>query len=559
MINRERTTILKGEFQEAVYKNQELEEYSYNPFIEALPPIFTAEDVIDRFTVLPAITDVDRNKTENLRYHIIKRTKNFLQPLPIHIELERKLSTLIRRGYLGRNALDKSFLGKLRELNRLDDTSIKENELQNELENIRTTADSISIIGISGIGKTTAIERLLLMYPQVIKHFEYKGESFTRTQIVWLKIDCPYDGSLSTLCKNFFKAIDDILGTRYLEKFGYASRITSTMMINMTKLAWRYGIGVLVIDEIQHLLNTKNDKEEMLNFFVTLTNTVGIPTVLIGTSKAQKVFNGNFRQARRAGSDGSIIWDRMQRDSEEWDFFLRSIWEFQGLKNVCELTDKMKDAFYDECQGITAVAVNLFLLAQERALQDGKEELTVSIIRETAKKDLHMIQPMIKALRNNNLAEIIKYEDISIDYEEVANVYARNIELTGIIKESFKERRKDIELQRKSTIESLIVELTEMDIFQYLELSNIRKICEKIVNGSSINEDYSNLKMEALKEAMALNEKMKLKEENRPKQKVKGGLLEIYELSRERNIHPYELLKKEGYIKNPVDEFLNVN
>lgn len=146
MINRERTTILKGEFEEAVYKNQELEEYSYNPFIEALPPIFTAEDVIDRFTVLPAITDVDRNKTENLRYHIIKRTKNFLQPLPIHIELERKLSTLIRRGYLGRNPLDKSFLGKLRVLNRLDDTSIKENELQNELENIRTTADSISII-----------------------------------------------------------------------------------------------------------------------------------------------------------------------------------------------------------------------------------------------------------------------------------------------------------------------------------------------------------------------------------------------------------------------------
>lgn len=559
MISKERTTILKGEFEEAIYKNQELEEYAYNPFIEALPPIFTVEDVIDRFTVLPMINDIDRNKAENLRYHIIKRTKNFLQPLPIHVELERRLSSLIRRGYLGRNPLDKSFLGKLRILNRLDDNSIKENELQNELNNIRTTADCISIIGISGIGKTTAIERLLLMYPQVIKHFEYKGECFTRTQIVWLKIDCPYDGNLSTLCKSFFKAIDDILGTRYLEKFGYSSRVTSTMMINMTKLAWRYGIGVLVIDEIQHLLNTKNDKEEMLNFFVTLTNTVGIPTVLIGTSKAQKVFNGNFRQARRAGSDGAIIWDRMQKDSEEWDFFLRSIWEFQGLKNVCELTNKMKEAFYDECQGITAVAVNLFLLAQERALQDGKEELTVSIIRETAKKDLHMIQPMIKALRNNNLTEIMKYEDISINYEEVTNSYVRNIELTGIIKESFKERKKDIELQRKSTVESLILDLTEMDIFQYLELSNIRKICEKVVEKSNVNENYSNLKMESLKEAMALNEKMKLKKVNKSTEKIEGGLLKIYELSKERNIHPYELLKKEGFIKNPVDEFLKVN
>lgn len=51
----------------------------------------------------------------------------------------------------------------------------------------------------------------------------------------------------------------------------------------------------------------------MLNFFVTLSNTVGIPTVLIGTSKVQQLFKGNFRQARRAASDGSIIWDRRKR------------------------------------------------------------------------------------------------------------------------------------------------------------------------------------------------------------------------------------------------------
>ena len=101
---------------------------------------------------------------------------------------------------------------------------------------IVATADSLSIIGISGIGKTTAIERLLLMYPQVIKHEMYEQQPFNRTQIVWLKIDYPYDGSLSTLCKSFFKAIDDLLGTRYLEKFGYLNRVTSTMLLHMTSL-----------------------------------------------------------------------------------------------------------------------------------------------------------------------------------------------------------------------------------------------------------------------------------------------------------------------------------
>src|SRR5699024_11901209 len=113
----------------------------------------------------------------------------------------------------------------------------------------------------------------------------------------------PYDGSLSTLCKSFFKAIDDLLGTRYLEKFGYMNRITSTMLLHMTSLASMYGIGVLVIDEMQHLLHSKNDLEEMLNFFVTFSNTVGIPTVLIGTSKAHKLCKGIFRQVRRDTSD----------------------------------------------------------------------------------------------------------------------------------------------------------------------------------------------------------------------------------------------------------------
>lgn len=189
--------------------------------------------------------------------------------------------------------------------------------------------------------------------------------------------------------QKLFKAIDDLLGTRYLEKFGYLNRVTSTMLLHMTSLASMYGIGVLVIDEIQHLLHAKNDQEEMLNFFVTLSNTVGIPTVLIGTSKAQQLFKGNFRQARRAASDGAIIWDRMDEESEEWEFFLETLWKLQCLKTRSELTEDVKKTFYDECQGITSVAVNLFILAQERVLFDEQNEeeiLTSKVIKKTVKK-----------------------------------------------------------------------------------------------------------------------------------------------------------------------------
>ncbi|GFZ33810.1 hypothetical protein CSC2_43360 [Clostridium zeae] len=547
--------ILKGECEKAVYKSQELEEYDNNPFIEALPNIFTDDEVIDKFTLFPRISKSDKQQPSNLRYHIIKRAKNFVQPLPIHITLERRLSALIRRGYLARNPLDKSFIERLKLLNQIRvQAKDDDNMLEKRMSHIRSTADSISIIGISGMGKTTAIERLLLMYPQIIKHQEYRGQNFSRTQLVWLKIDCPYDGSLATLCKSFFKTIDDLLGTRYLEKFGYANRITSTMMLHMTTLASMYGIGVLVIDEIQHLLNAKNDMEDMLNFFVTLSNTVGIPTVLIGTSKAQNIFKGNFRQARRAASEGAIMWDRMEEDSDEWNFFLETLWDFQCLKEETPLKTKLKKAFYEECQGITSVAVNLFILVQERALAEEKETFDVTLIRKTAKEDLRMIQPMIKALRNNNVTAIKKYEDISISLDDITINYRSDMELNGKIQEAFKERKKSIELIRKSTIENLILDITSMGLFNNLTKEEFKKVCKKVVEEAGIDEDYSKLKLQVLKVAMNIEEKTA---ETKEKPQVKSsGLIELYEKSRKEKLHTYELLHKKGYIKNPIEEFL---
>lgn len=556
--NNERIVILKGDVELAAYKQQELEEYKDNPFIEALPHIFTEEEVADRFTVFPGISNEDRIRATNLRHHIIKRARNFIQPLPIHFVLETRLSTIIRRGYLARNPMDKTFLQRLRILNEIRDKNADDKELNRRMSYIRTTADSLSIIGISGIGKTTAIERLLLMYPQIIKHEEYKGEYFSRTQIVWLKIDCPYDGSLATLCKSFFKAIDELLDTRYLEKFGYATRITSSMMLHMTTLASMYGIGVLVIDEIQQLLNAKNDMEDMLNFFVTLSNTVGIPTVLIGTSKAQQIFKGNFRQARRAASEGSIMWDRMGKESTEWEFFLETLWDFQALKEKTALTPDIKEAFYDNCQGITAVAVNLFILAQERALDEGEEKITPKLLRATAKEDLAILQPMIKALRNNNQFEIMKYEDISLNLDDIAFKHSRNLELNGRIEELYKERKNTVELKRRSTVENLVMELSEIGIFNNLDNIQMLKLVEKVVEARPVEEDYSSIKALAIKKAMELNEKAdkaSLVKDN----KVKNEgliLLNLYEKAIKGKEHPYEVLKKNGYIKAPVDEFL---
>ncbi|WP_342540503.1 ATP-binding protein [Heyndrickxia sp. FSL K6-6286] len=551
--------VLKGDFGKATYREQALSEYSNNPFIEALPCIFDEDNVLERFMVTPRITQQEKQSETNIRYHVLKRVKNFIQPLPIHFEVERRLSTLIRRGYLARNPLEKTFFERIRVLHQLREDEEKAHKYIDErLNYIRSTADSLSIIGISGIGKTTAIERLLLMYPQVIKHETYKGQPFNRTQIVWLKIDCPYDGSLSTLCKSFFKAIDDLLGTRYLEKYGYLNRITSTMLLHMTSLASMYGIGVLVIDEIQHLLHSKNDQEEMLNFFVTLSNTVGIPTVLIGTSKAQQLFKGNFRQARRAASDGAIIWDRMAEDSEEWDFFLETLWELQCLKTRSELTEDVKKTFYEECQGITSVAVNLFILAQERALFDEsneEERITPRVLKKTAKEEMKIIQPMLNAIRKNDLKAMYKYEDIMINLDDLMINHKQNTEYEGKIKKAMKERQNTLGYKRQDTIENLTVEVASLGIFDNLELSDIKRIIIKIVENYPIDTDLNVLKTDSIQQAITINQQ---KKKNKESKMQKGELLPLLTLRTaaiEKKQHPYELLKLKGFIKSPLQEF----
>ena len=81
------------------------------------------------------------------------------------------------------------------------------------------------------------------------------------------------------------------------------------MLMHLTTLLINYNVGVLVIDEIQHLSKLKNESMDMLDFLVTLTNMFSVPMIFIGTSKARRLFQYNFRLARRIQSVAILKWD----------------------------------------------------------------------------------------------------------------------------------------------------------------------------------------------------------------------------------------------------------
>ncbi|EJR31167.1 hypothetical protein III_05393 [Bacillus mycoides] len=112
------------------------------------------------------------------------------------------------------------------------------------------------------------------------------------------------------------------------------------------------------------------------------------------------------------------------------------------MKTRSELTGEIKKTFYEECQGIILVAVNLFILAQERALFDEvnkNESITSRVLKKIAKEDMKIIQPMLNAVRKNDLKAMYRYEDIMINLDELMINHKQNNEYEGKIKEAMKE------------------------------------------------------------------------------------------------------------------------
>jgi hypothetical protein len=307
-----------------------------------------------------------------------------------------------------------------------------------------------------------------------------------------MKLDCPYDGSIKGLCLNFFNEMDRILGAEYSKTFP-ASRITvDSMMVKMSTLATTHGLGLLVIDEIQHLSQAKSGgSEKMLNFFVTLVNTIGVPVILIGTTKAMPILQSEFRQARRGSGQGDLFWERMPNDLS-WEIMLQSMWKYQWTKIPCPLTPKLKDTLYDESQGIMDLAVKLYAMAQTKAIVGGTETVTPELIRAVAAERLRLVKPMLDALRSGNMKKIMQYEDIRpISIEDYLAAQAARISVAEISPQAV-----------SSLEEQAVLKLLEMDI----PAKTARQCVKKALSGVKSGQPLSKLVQKAFKLALQIME-----------------------------------------------------
>lgn len=540
-----------GEAIEAEYNEQVVEEYRDNPFIEALTPILNELEAVEKLAVYPNFNPQERMLDKQYRVHIVQRLFQCFQPLMIHLDLESRISRVIRQGYLARNPFKPSFSQSLQ------DGHKEILGLPIELCSIntfRTTAAGFTIIGVSGMGKTTAINRVLSLYPQVIIHRNYKGINFSMYQVSWIKLDCSFDGSLKGLCIEFFRKLDDILGASYSKKFAIGRKTIDNMLSIMSQVVKNIGLGLLIIDEIQHLSRARNGNDQlMLNFFVTLVNTIGVPVILVGTPAGLSILQSEFRQARRGSGQGDMIWERLNMD-QNWNLLVNAVWEYQWTQNQIPLTEELSKVFYEESQGIVDVFLKLYAMSQIEAITDGTELITSQLIRKVANSHLQLVKPFLTALKNNDIYKLASFGDlctVDVNFLGLMNRERSSIDLQMKI-EAIKmtQQKKEQEVQ---------LSIKEQAALKLIDLRIDAEIAQVVVEKVMAEKDGLDVNEVVIKviQSIALSGKS----DKKPRKKeisVDNDLRILVVAGRKENKTVYETLKETGFIKSYENDFYKV-
>lgn len=444
--------------EEAEYKEQFIDEYNSNPFIQALPAIKSKEEIIKILGKSIKISNKELEADGYIRTHLLQRIhKNVFQPLPIHLNIWNMIDTLIRQGYVERNTFNPEYR---RHINKLGNNLINRDFSMNVNSNFVTTASCGLLIGFSGIGKTSIVNKTLQNIPQVICHHTYNGEDFNNIQVSWIKLEAPHNSSLKALTLQFFMKVDELTGTENMKRYAVKNLSVDAMLPIMGQLANNIGLGLLVIDELQHL---NRNTSQVMNYLVCLMNIFNLPILLIGTPACYDMLTGELRIARRVTGSGEIIWNNMKND-KEFRIFMKGIWKYQYLRNSSRLDEDMINLFYEKTQGISDLVVKLFVNSQKVAIERNIETITKELVGKVWDKEFKLLKPMIGSIASNNKAKMFKYEDIRV------------LESNSIIKKAKAVEKNSLEEKEVIVKENILKGKKKKIKISELEEDDIRRI-----------------------------------------------------------------------------------
>ena len=394
-----------------------------------MPEMLSGQALYEKLADIPAYNEEIRGKSQTERLIELSTLYEIYLPSEMSIEIYSKL-----------------YLALLRSVQKKGTNVAVQQAYQNhnaimrkENRGIIGGSDSFSIVGCSGIGKSSAINRAISI---ITKNKMIEIQNPSVRIIPCLVVQCPFDASVKSMLLEILRKSDELLETNYYSSALKARATTDVLIGIVSQVALRH-IGLLVIDEIQNCVTAKSGKN-LVAMLTQLINSSGISICLVGTPETLSLFESAFQLARRSLG---LQYNSLNND-EFFKGFCKLLFKYQYVQKKAEITEQMVDWLYEHSGGVTSIVVSLIHDGQEIAILTCYEILDISMLNLAYEKRMQLLHDYIRpaaTVKNTatkrkkksiKKAVISSEEDYSIS-DLVQKSKSENLDIVEVFREHF--------------------------------------------------------------------------------------------------------------------------
>lgn len=342
-----------------------------------IPEMKQGEELISALSVLPEYHDNVRNENQAVRMMELSAIQRIYVPSEMSIEIYSKMYLALVRS-LQKKSTNIAIKQRYENYKAIQ---------QQSYNGILGGSNSFTIIGTSGIGKSSAISRAISV---IAENRIIETKNLCTPIIPFLVVQCPFDSSVKGLLFEILRKVDETLGSNYYQ-FALKARATTDMLIGSVAQVALNHIGMLVVDEIQNVANSKNGKS-LIGALTQLINNSGISICMVGTPESAVFFEQAMQLARRSVG---LKYTTMNYD-EYFQSFCKVLFKYQYTKQRTEITPVIIEWLYEHSSGIVSVVISLIYDAQEIAILTGKEVLNLETLNEAYQQRLSLLHGYIQ-------------------------------------------------------------------------------------------------------------------------------------------------------------------
>ncbi len=350
--------------------------------VEKLPSMLTGEELKKKMEIRPFYDGSIRLKGKSERLMALNDIYNIYIPSVMSEEIYSKI-----------------YLSMLRSLQKKEGKLAvqQRNENGKRIRNADGSAcgyqgiiggsDSFTIIGSSGIGKSSAISRAIDVAAE--NRVMEMEEPYCKI-IPSVVVQCPYDCSVKGLLLQVLRQVDVELDTHYYDMAVRARATTDMLIGSVSQIALNH-IGLLVVDEIQNIVNHRQGRS-LVGMLTQLINNSGISICMVGTTEAEPFFESVDYLARRALGlrYGNCEYNDFFRE------FCNILFQYQYVEQETVISDSIIQWLYEHSAGVLAAVVSIIHDAQEIDILNGRERLDMVSLNEAYEQRMNMLHSHIR-------------------------------------------------------------------------------------------------------------------------------------------------------------------